>query len=183
MGVPCVFHNKSLGSLRNCSVIIVSILAPLLSLARTISRTCRNVQLHESYREKNVCSKVQKCYEKLQQHNGTTTAANMYIVHCLSDFLKHSDLESKITSVKNTISVYFHFLFTIRGRHNGKCEERKTYFSEHEIELLVGIVVAALSEVLPHLLLHLLSIQVPAVLLLCTASRCGVRGTYVDKRY
>lgn len=62
------------------------------------------------------------------------------------------------------------------------CVDRKTYFSEHEVELLVGIVVAALSEVLSHLLLHLLSIQVPAVFLLRAASCCGVRGTCVGGR-
>lgn len=60
------------------------------------------------------------------------------------------------------------------------CVQEKTHFSEHEVELLIGIIVAALSEVLPHLLLHLLSIQMPAVFLLCTASCCGVRGTCMD---
>lgn len=59
--------------------------------------------------------------------------------------------------------------------------ERNTHFSEHEVELLVGIVVAALSEILPHLLLHLLRVQVPAVLLLGTASCRGVWGTCVEE--
>lgn len=54
MGVPWDFHSRRRGSFRNCSVISVSILAPLLSLARTISLTCI-IQIQLQYMDHNQC--------------------------------------------------------------------------------------------------------------------------------
>lgn len=45
IGVPWDFHKASLGSQRNCSVMSVSIRAPLESWARSISRTLANSEL------------------------------------------------------------------------------------------------------------------------------------------
>lgn len=50
--------------------------------------------------------------------------------------------------------------------------------AEEQVELLARAVVSSLGQEELDLLLNLLLIQVPAVLIIHTSSRCGVRGPY-----
>ena len=66
-----------------------------------------------------------------------------------------------------------------RGRGPGEWGEG-SYLGEEEIELLAVAVVTTLREEELHLFLHLLLVQVPAVLILHTGPSRGVRGSCTD---